>query len=180
MCIYLLFCSRGPDSGAATRFADNARETRRVGARGRLRATPHSLSSARYLHVLRGDSLFRAIIRASPNRANSASYESLRATMLTFVTGLEARWLQDITRLGHEEIYGFVLYTADQEEKRAVTFAYVARGKGSSFEATLKYKQLSDVPFLNSKMIPRFCEKLSLDLSVPAESRRSWRILTSC
>jgi len=55
-------------------------------------------------------------------------------------------------RLGHVKIYGFVVHTTDQEEKRAITFAYVARGKGSSFEATLKYKQLS-VPCLNSKII---------------------------
>jgi len=70
------------------------------------------------------------------------SIRFVRRFVLTFVTGLEACWLQDITRLGYEEIYGFVLCTADQEEKRAVTFAYVARGIGSSFETTLKYKQL--------------------------------------
>jgi len=94
--------------------------------------------------------------------------------MFTFVTGLEACWLQDITR--HEEIYGFVLYTADQEEKRAITFAYVVRGKGSSFEATLKYKQLSD-SLLEFQDNRDFAENLA-DFSFIIKSKRSWRTLS--
>lgn len=129
----------------ATRYSQITRDATWVHAH----FAPHSLSAVRYPC---GIPYYHSLFRHHRPRGIDKFRHQNPLAMLTFVTGLEA-WLQDTTRLGHEEIYGFVLYTVDQEEKRAITFAYVARGERSSFEATLKYKQLSDVPCLNSKTI---------------------------
>lgn len=78
--------------------------------------------------------------RDEEDKENFAGREPWSA--LTFVTGLDESTGSTVeasaasASLGHDEIYGFGSYTdmcvhhSDQEEKRAVTFAYVAPLKG--------------------------------------------------